>query len=49
MRIGVPKETTLGERRVAVVPESGKKLLQAGYEVAVELGAGAAAGFPDTA
>jgi H+-translocating NAD(P) transhydrogenase subunit alpha len=49
MRIGVPKETTLGERRVAVVPESGKKLLQAGYEVAVELGAGAAAGFPDAA
>ena len=49
MRIGVPKETTAGERRVALVPESGKKLLQAGYEVAVESGAGAAAGFPDAA
>src|SRR5215210_9314051 len=49
MRIGVPKETTAGERRVALVPESGKKLLQAGYEVTVEAGAGVAAGFPDAA
>ncbi len=49
MRIGVPKETTAGERRVALVPESGKKLIQAGYEVSIEAGAGAAAGFPDAA
>ena len=49
MRIGVPKETTVGERRVALVPESGKKLIQAGYEVTVEAGAGTAAGFPDAA
>ena len=49
MRIGVPKETTVGERRVALVPESGKKLIQAGYQIAVEAGAGADAGFPDTA
>lgn len=49
MRIGVPRETMAGERRVALVPESGKKLLQAGYEVSVEAGAGAAAGFPDAA
>ena len=49
MRIGVPKETMAGERRVALVPESGKKLIQAGYEVAVEAGAGEAAGFPDVA
>src|SRR5688572_23818128 len=49
MRIGVPRETAAGERRVALVPESGKKLLQAGYQVSVETGAGAAAGFPDTA
>ncbi len=47
MRIGVPKETTAGERRVALVPESGKKLIQAGYQVVVEAGAGSAAGFPD--
>jgi NAD(P) transhydrogenase subunit alpha len=49
MRIGVPKETTAGERRVALVPESGKKLIQAGYQVIVEAGAGTAAGFPDAA
>jgi NAD(P) transhydrogenase subunit alpha len=49
MRIGVPKETAAGERRVALVPESGKKLIQAGYQVVVEAGAGSAAGFPDTA
>ena len=33
MRIGVPKETAPGERRVALVPESCKKLKSAGYEV----------------
>jgi H+-translocating NAD(P) transhydrogenase subunit alpha len=49
MRIGVPKETAPGERRVALVPESAKKLIQAGYEVAVEAGAGDAAGYGDTA
>ncbi|HEX3276283.1 MAG TPA: Re/Si-specific NAD(P)(+) transhydrogenase subunit alpha [Gemmatimonadales bacterium] len=47
MRIGVPKETAPGERRVALVPESCKKLKQAGYEVAVEAEAGTAAGYPD--
>jgi H+-translocating NAD(P) transhydrogenase subunit alpha len=49
MRIGVPKETAPGERRVALVPESAKKLIQAGYEVAIEAGAGDAAGYPDAA
>jgi NAD(P) transhydrogenase subunit alpha len=47
MRIGVPRETSPGERRVALVPESCKKLIQAGYTVAVEAGAGERAGFPD--
>ena len=47
MRIGVPKETAPGERRVALVPESAKKLIQAGYQVTVETGAGEAAGYPD--
>jgi NAD(P) transhydrogenase subunit alpha len=49
MRIGVPKETAPGERRVALVPESCKKLKQAGYEIAIEAGAGASAGYPDDA
>src|SRR3979490_88928 len=39
-------ETVPGERRVALVPESCKKLIQAGYEIAIEAGAGDAAGFP---
>ena len=41
------RETTPGERRVALVPESCKKLIQAGYEIAIESGAGDAAGFAD--
>lgn len=49
MRIAVPKETRPGERRVALVPESCKKLVQAGFTVAVEAGAGAAAYFHDDA
>jgi NAD(P) transhydrogenase subunit alpha len=49
MRIGVPRETSPGERRVALVPESCKKLIQAGYTIAVEAGAGERAGFPDPA
>jgi H+-translocating NAD(P) transhydrogenase subunit alpha len=49
MRIGVPQETAPREQRVALVPESCKKLIQAGYDVAVEAGAGAAAGYPDAA
>src|SRR5712692_5493820 len=47
MRIAVPKETAPGERRVALVPESCKKLIQAGYTIGIEAGAGQAAGFPD--
>jgi NAD(P) transhydrogenase subunit alpha len=47
MRIAVPRETAPGERRVALVPESCKKLSQAGYEISVEAGAGEAAGFGD--
>src|SRR5436190_17854897 len=38
LRIAVPKETAPGERRVALVPESCKKLMQAGYEIAIEAG-----------
>jgi len=40
MQIGVPKETASGERRVAVVPVSVKKLVDAGFEVLLETGAG---------
>jgi NAD(P) transhydrogenase subunit alpha len=47
--VSVPKETAPGERRVALVPESCKKLIQAGFAVTVEVGAGAAAFYPDEA
>src|SRR2546423_13969854 len=49
MNVGVPKETTPGERRVALVPELVSRLGSSGFEVAVERGAGAAASFPDAA
>ena len=49
MKIAVPKEIRAGERRVALDPESCKKLIQAGLEVAVEAGAGEAAFYPDEA
>src|SRR6188474_1438618 len=49
MKVGVPKETASGERRVALVPDSAKRLAEAGVEVAVESGAGTAAGFLDEA
>jgi len=48
MRVGVPKETAAGERRVALVPETVSRLGE-GVEVVVEAGAGAAAGFTDEA
>src|SRR6188474_1586096 len=49
MRIAVAKETHSGERRVALVPESAKKLIHAGYEILIEPGTGVAAGWPDEA
>lgn len=49
MRIGVPKETVPGEKRVALVPEVVPQLLKLGNSIAVESGAGELAGFPDPA
>ena len=47
MKIAVPKETWEGERRVALVPESCKKLVGNGIDVAVQGGAGTGAYFDD--
>ena len=47
MLIGVPAETDLAETRVAATPETVKKFVGLGAEVAVEHGAGAKAGFLD--
>ena len=47
MRIGVPRETWPGERRVALVPDGVAALRKAGLTVSIERGAGDAAGIPD--
>jgi H+-translocating NAD(P) transhydrogenase subunit alpha len=47
MKVGVPKETAPGERRVALVPEIVAKLTQAGFDIVVEPGAGEPAAFTD--
>jgi len=47
MRIAVPLEKQPGEARVALVPESVKKLVATGVEISMEAGAGTRAGFLD--
>ena len=49
MKIGVPRETFPGERRVALVPGVVGLLGKLGLTVVVERGAGESAGFPDSA
>ena len=47
MKIGVPKETADGERRVALIPDTAKALVAEGLDVAIESGAGEGSGHPD--
>jgi NAD(P) transhydrogenase subunit alpha len=47
MKIAVPKEVRDQEQRVALDPAACKKLVQAGFEVALETGAGAASFYSD--
>ena len=49
MKIGVPRETHPGERRVATTPDVAVQLQKLGFDVIVEKGAGAAASFSDEA
>ena len=49
MRIAVPAEIHPGEKRVAASPEVVVKLIQAGFEVTIDSGAGADASFSDEA
>ncbi len=49
MQIGVPAETMAGETRVAVTPETTKKLVAQGHQVRIESGAGIAASAIDAA
>ncbi len=48
MRVGVPKESREGERRVALIPDVVQSLTGDDLEVAVESGAGESAGHPDS-
>ena len=47
--VGVARETAAGERRVAITPETCRKLVAAGATVQVQSGVGAGAHFPDAA
>ncbi len=47
MRLVIPKESLSGERRTSATPETVKKMIRLGAEVAIESGAGAAVGFSD--
>ena len=49
MQIGVPAETAAGETRVAVTPETVKKLVAQGHTVQVQSGAGVRASVTDDA
>ena len=48
MRIVIPREFAAGERRTSATPETVKKMIRLGAEVAIESGAGAAVGFDDS-
>ncbi|HEX6888186.1 MAG TPA: Re/Si-specific NAD(P)(+) transhydrogenase subunit alpha [Candidatus Nanopelagicales bacterium] len=49
MRIGVPRESKPGERRVAATPKTVEQIRKLGYDVAIESGAGSGASFEDAA
>ncbi|EQD68288.1 protein containing Alanine dehydrogenase/PNT, partial [mine drainage metagenome] len=46
-RVAVLTEVAPGENRVALTPEVIPRLMKGGFEVAVQCGAGTAAGYPD--
>jgi NAD(P) transhydrogenase subunit alpha len=49
MKIGIPKEIHTGEKRVATTPEAAAQIIQLGFSVAIESGAGLAANISDEA
>ncbi len=49
LTIGIPAETAAGESRVALTPETAKKLIAQGHVVRMQSGAGVAASVPDDA
>ncbi len=49
MKVGIPREIHVGERRVAATPNTTIRLRKLGFEVLVEAGAGDGASFHDSA
>ena len=49
MLIGIPTETAVGETRVAITPETAKKLKALGHTIRIQCGAGVAASVIDAA
>jgi NAD(P) transhydrogenase subunit alpha len=49
LMVGVPKETAVGERRVALIPDTVKRLTGQGLSVLIQRSAGGAAFFSDEA
>jgi len=49
MKIGIPREIHPGEKRVATTPDVARRLIEMGFDVSVESGAGEAANFSDAA
>jgi len=49
LKIGIIRESRPGEQRVALDPDTAKKLVARGHEVLVQTGAGVHAGYPDEA
>lgn len=47
MRVGTVKESAKNEARIAITPDSSKRIIKLGYNVSIEAGAGKAAGFDD--
>ncbi|MEY4768999.1 MAG: hypothetical protein RL637_1638 [Pseudomonadota bacterium] len=49
MKIAIPKEIHVGEKRVALTPAVAEKIIQLGFELSIETQAGAGADIPDQA
>lgn len=49
MKIGIPKETHPGEKRVATTPDVAAQIMKLGFSISVESGAGVAADISDDA
>lgn len=49
LKVGVPSETQTNEKRVALTPDGAKALIEKKFEILVQRGAGARAGYADDA